>query len=122
MIPPAKATGFMAVFTRTMVSIVRSDMSDLTARQLAVFLKLYMEPSREHSVSSLALGLRLSKPTVSRALDRLEGLDLTKREFSIRDGRVVIARKTVAGAAFLRTIRRYADADEQPVHGAQARS
>jgi hypothetical protein len=38
------------VLMNTMVASVRSDATDFSARQLAVFLKAYLEPGVEHTV------------------------------------------------------------------------
>jgi DNA-binding MarR family transcriptional regulator len=91
----------------TMVASVRSDGPDLTNRQLAVFLKIYLEPSADQTVRGLAAVLNVSKPAITRALDRLEELDFTKREQDRLDRRSVIARRTPAGSAYLRTLSGY---------------
>jgi len=65
------ANPLLYVFMNTMVATVRSDTTDLTARQLAVFLKTYLEPATEHTVRRLAADLNISKPAITRALDRL---------------------------------------------------
>ena len=65
------ANPLLYVFMHTIVAAVRSDTTDLTARQLAVFLKAYLEPQTEHTVRGLAAELNVSKPAVTRALDRL---------------------------------------------------
>lgn len=48
----------------TMVASVSSDGPDLTARQLAVFLKVYLEPGTDHTVRGLAAELNVSKPAM----------------------------------------------------------
>ena len=91
----------------TLVANVSSDNPDLTARQLAVFLKIYLESGIEHTVRGLAADLNESKPAVTRAPDRLEALDFTKREKDRLDRRSVIARRTPTGSAHLRTLGGY---------------
>ncbi len=91
----------------TMISIVRSDMADLSARQLAVFLKIYLEPETEHTVRGLAADLKVSKPAITRALDRLEEAKFAKREEDKRDRRSVIVKKTTGGSAYVRTLSGY---------------
>ena len=44
----------------------------------------------------------MSKPAVTRALDRLSALGYLKRETDARDRRSVLVKRTVAGAVFLR--------------------
>ena len=90
-----------------LVSSVSGDGPDLTARQLAVFLKVYLEPSIDHTVRGSAAVLNVSKPAITRALDRLEELGFTKREKDALDRRSVIARRTPAGSAYVRTLGGY---------------
>jgi DNA-binding MarR family transcriptional regulator len=92
--------------TRNQLS-VRSDGPDLTARQLSVFLKVYLEPDVEQTVRGLAADLNISKPATSRALDRLAEFDFTKRETDPNDRRSVIAKRTPTGSAYLRTLSGY---------------
>jgi DNA-binding MarR family transcriptional regulator len=99
----------------TMVATVRSDTTDLSARQLAVFLKTYLEPATEHTVRGLAAALNVSKPAITRALDRLAESDFIKREHDTRDRRSIFVRRTSAGSAYLRTLNGYVnDAENQP--------
>jgi DNA-binding MarR family transcriptional regulator len=98
----------------TMVATVRSDTTDLSARQLAVFLKTYLEPATEHTVRGLAAALNISKPAITRALDRLAESDFIKREQDASDRRSIIVRRTSAGSAYLRTLNGYVnDAEKQ---------
>jgi DNA-binding MarR family transcriptional regulator len=91
----------------TMVASVRSDGPDLTARQLAVFLKIYLEPTTDPTVRGLAGVLNVSKPAITRALDRLEELDFAKRQTDPLDRRSIIAKRTSTGSAYLRTLGGY---------------
>ena len=95
------------VFMETLIASVRSDTTDLSARQLAVFLKVYLEPDTDHTVRGLAAVLNISKPAITRALDRLGKFDFIKRETDPHDRRSVIARRTQAGSAYLRTLNGY---------------
>jgi DNA-binding MarR family transcriptional regulator len=107
------ANPLLYVFMNTMVATVRSDTTDLTARQLAVFLKTYLEPETEHTVRRLAADLNISKPAITRALDRLTDSDFIRREKDANDRRSVIVRRTSAGSAYLRTLSGYVnDADK----------
>jgi DNA-binding MarR family transcriptional regulator len=102
------------IFRAAMVASVRSDNTDLTLRQLAVFLKVYSERDLEHTVRGLAATLNIAKPAITRALDRLAELDFIKREKDRMDRRSVIARRTPAGSAYLRTLGGYmAEASKQ---------
>ncbi len=74
---------------------------DLSHRQLAVLLTIYMlEPP--HTVSSLALALRISKPAICRALDHLSLHDLIRRKKDEKDRRIVYLLRTVSGSVLVR--------------------
>ena len=73
----------------TVVALVRRDGIDLTARQLGVFLTCYLNDG-PHTVRGLAASLDVSKPAITRALDRLGGLDLARRKVDPLDRRSVI--------------------------------
>ena len=53
----------------------------------------------------LAADLNVSKPAITRALDRLGELDLARRKLDPMDRRSVLVQRTVAGAALLRDLR-----------------
>jgi DNA-binding MarR family transcriptional regulator len=101
------AEPLLHILMRTMVSSVAGNGPDLTARQLAVFLKIYLEPGAEQTVRGLAAALNIPKPTVTRVLDRLEELVFARRETDKNNRRSVIARRTTTGAAYLRTLGGY---------------
>ena len=91
----------------TLIASVSDDGPDLSARQLAVFLKVYLEPAINHTVRGLAAALSISKPAITRALDRLEELEFMKRETDPHDRRSVIPRRTPNGSVYLRTLSGY---------------
>lgn len=80
---------------------VRGDMPDLTSRQMAVILLVYME-APPHTVRGLARELAVAKPAITRALDRLEGLGLVRRLADPDDRRSLLVGRTVAGSVYLR--------------------
>jgi DNA-binding MarR family transcriptional regulator len=82
------------------VDSVRSDEPDLTARQMAVLLLVYTTDP-PHTVRGLADRLRISKPAVTRALDRLAHYDFVRRKTDERDRRNVLVQRTVRGSVFL---------------------
>ena len=88
----------------TVVSLVRRDGPDLTARQLAVFLTCYLVEGG-HTVRGLAAELDVSKPAITRALDRLGEFDLARRKTDPADHRSILVQKTPKGSAFLRDIK-----------------
>jgi DNA-binding MarR family transcriptional regulator len=104
------ANPLLHILKDTLTASVASDGPDFTARQLSVFLKVYLEPRTEHTVRGLAAALNISKPSISRALDRLEEFDLTKREKDASDRRSVIVRRTPKGSTYLGTLNGYLNA------------
>lgn len=62
-----------------------------------------------HTVRGLALALKISKPAVSRALDRLGELGYIRRQRDDLDRRNVLVQKTIAGAGFLTDFSRLID-------------
>jgi DNA-binding MarR family transcriptional regulator len=88
----------------TIVALVRRDGADLSARQLGVFLTCYLHDGG-HTVRGLAAELNVSKPAITRALDRLGELDLARRKVDPMDRRSVLVQRTATGMAFLREMR-----------------
>ena len=86
---------------RATVAGVKRDAPDLTARQMAVLLSVYMT-TPSHTVRGLSATLLVSKPAVTRALDRLSELGLIKRKTDEADRRSVLVQRTVKGSVFLR--------------------
>jgi DNA-binding MarR family transcriptional regulator len=101
------ANPLLHILKDTLVASVASDGPDLSARQLTVFLKVYLEPGTEHTVRGLAEALNVSKPVITRALDRLEEADFAKRQKDPKDARSVIVKTTPNGSAYLRTLSGY---------------
>ncbi|GAN85815.1 MULTISPECIES: MarR family winged helix-turn-helix transcriptional regulator [Komagataeibacter] len=87
----------------TIVAMVRRDGPDLSARQLAVFLTCYLRDD-SHTVRGLAADLNVSKPAITRALDRLKALDLARRTPDPMDRRSVLIKRTLKGNAYLRDL------------------
>ena len=54
-----------------------------------------------HTVRGLAALLKVTKPVITRALDRMGELGLVDRERDPRDLRNVVIKRTVSGALFL---------------------
>jgi len=96
--------GLAGVLRRTIVELVRRDGHDLSARQFGVFLICYLE-NEAQTVRGLAEALDISKPAISRALDRLAEFELIKRKVDPADRRSVLVQRTQAGSAFFREIK-----------------
>jgi DNA-binding MarR family transcriptional regulator len=89
----------------TILDLVRRDSPDLTARQFGAFLTVYLAAG-PHTVRGLAAQLNVSKPAITRALDRLGELDLVRRKLDPQDRRSVLVQQTQGGRAFLAELRR----------------
>jgi DNA-binding MarR family transcriptional regulator len=98
------ADQMVGVLRDTVVALVRRDGPDLSARQLGVFLTCYLQDGA-HTVRGLAGELNVSKPAITRALDRLGELDLARRKVDPMDRRSVLVQRTLKGTAFLRDLR-----------------
>jgi DNA-binding MarR family transcriptional regulator len=104
------ANPLLHVLKDTLTASVASDGPDFSARQLSVLLKVYLEPGTEHTVRGLAAALNVSKPAITRALDRLQDFDFTKRETEASDRRSIVVRRTPKGTAYLGTLNGYLNA------------
>jgi len=98
------AEQLVGILRDTIVALVRRDGPDLSARQLGVFLTCYLQDGA-HTVRGLAADLNVSKPAITRALDRLGELDLARRKVDPMDRRSVLVQRTLKGTAFLRDLR-----------------
>ena len=88
---------------RLIVELVRREGPDLTARQLGVMLTCYTE-AEPQTVRGLAAQLEVSKPAITRALDRLSEFELVRRKTDPMDRRSVLIQRTSSGAAYVRSL------------------
>ncbi len=98
--PSLRPAQVLDVWRRTIVEGVRRDQPDLSTRQMAILLIVYTQPA-PHTVRGLAATLAISKPAVTRALDRLGQLDFVRRKTDEDDRRSVLVQRTVKGSVFL---------------------
>ncbi|KQM65725.1 MarR family transcriptional regulator [Sphingomonas sp. Leaf17] len=84
----------------TLIDYVRSGEPDLTNRQMALLLVVYLKPG-PHTVRGLARALNVSKPVVTRALNRLGALGYLRRQRDDSDKRNIFIAQTAEGADFL---------------------
>jgi len=96
---------------RTLIGYVRSGASDLTNRQMALLLLVYLTPG-PHTVRGLARILGVSKPVVTRALNTLGGLGYLRRERDQDDRRNVFVVRTNDGTNFLEGFKRFLRLDD----------
>lgn len=90
----------LASWMRTLVDYVRSGEPDLTNRQMALMLIVYIMPG-PHTVRGLADKLNVSKPVITRALNKLGALGYLRRERDEADRRNIFITRTSKGAHFL---------------------
>ena len=91
----------LEMWRKALTAYVRSDESDMTARQQAVLMTVAVTPG-PHTVRGLSVQLNIAKPAVTRALDVLEKNRLIKRTPDQSDLRSVHIERTVEGTAWLR--------------------
>jgi DNA-binding MarR family transcriptional regulator len=99
---------------QTLVGYVRSGQPDLTNRQMALLLLVYLTPG-PHTVRGLAQSLGVSKPVVTRALNTLGALGYLRRERDEADRRNIFIAATDTGAHFLEDFGGLIDGDA-PAH------
>jgi DNA-binding MarR family transcriptional regulator len=88
------------LWRNVLVTSVRRAGPDLSSRQLALLLTVYLTQP-PHTVRGLAATLNISKPAISRALDRLGRLGFIRRKRDDSDRRNVLVQRTVKGSVFL---------------------
>lgn len=103
----------MTIITQWMnglISYVRASEPDLTNRQLAVLMVVHYQHG-PHTVRALAKQLNVSKPVITRALDKLANLGFLMRQADESDGRNVFIVATTEGGHFLNKFEDYFEND-----------
>ena len=90
----------LTLWHRAALMQVRGDDPDLTVRQTAILLTIYLDPP-PHTVRGLAEHLGVTKPVITRALDTMGQMGLVKRRRDERDRRNVLIQRTVEGSEYL---------------------
>ena len=90
----------LALWLATLRTAVRGDTPDLSSRQMAILLTVFRDPP-PHTVRRLAAELNISKPAVSRALNRLCALGFVRRKVDSTDRRSILVQRALKGAMFL---------------------
>lgn len=83
-----------------LIRYVRSGRPDLTNRQMALMMLVHCREG-PHTVRGLAEQLNVSKPVVTRALNKLGSMEFVRRERDVSDRRNIFVRRTTRGAEFL---------------------
>ncbi len=92
---------------------VRNDGPDLSMRQWAILLTVYLNPGR-HTVRGLARDLNVPKPAISRALDALSILGFVRRVRDPEDKRIVLVQKTEQGSLYVDQFARLVEERSDP--------
>lgn len=95
-----RALKLVSQWMRTLVDYVRSGQPDLTNRQMALMMTVYVQPG-PHTVRGLADALNVSKPVITRALNKLSALGYLRRERDAADRRNIFVARTTKGTEFL---------------------
>jgi DNA-binding MarR family transcriptional regulator len=102
----------LSMWMRALIGYVRSGEPDLTNRQMALLMLVYLTPG-PHTVRGIAKVLGVSKPVVTRALNTLGGLGYLRRERDQDDRRNIFVVRTHEGAEFLEGFKRNLRAGEE---------
>ncbi len=97
----------------TLIDYVQSARPDLTNRQMALLMVVYLLPG-PHTVRGLAARLRVSKPVVTRALNTLGSLGYLRRQKDESDLRNIFIEQTPQGLAFLEEFAELIERTEGP--------
>lgn len=95
-----RPTQALRLWQQVTLSEVRDDAPDLTTRQTAILLSIYLDPP-PHTVRGLAARLNVTKPVITRALDTMGGLKFVSRHRDEQDRRNVLVKRTVEGALYV---------------------
>jgi DNA-binding MarR family transcriptional regulator len=104
----------------TLISYVRSGQPDLTNRQMALLLLVYLTPG-PHTVRGLANVLGVSKPVITRALNTLGTLGYLRRVRDEADRRNVFVARTSSGQEFLESFERNIEPEDSAQKSARER-
>lgn len=94
------APAILTTWRDVLADAVRSDGPDLSMRQWAILLTVYLNPG-PHTVRGLSRDLSVPKPAISRALDALSILGFVRRVRDETDRRIVLVQKTAEGAIYV---------------------
>lgn len=103
----------LSIWRDVTADVVRNDGPDLSLRQWAIMLTVYLNPG-PHTVRALARDLNVPKPAISRALDALSILGFIRRVRDDGDRRIVLVHKTPEGAIYLDRFSRILEERREP--------
>lgn len=95
-----RASQALRLWQQASLAQVLDDAPDLSARQMAILLTVYLDPP-PHTIRGLAAKLEVTKPVITRALDTMGSKKLLTRHRDEHDRRNVLIKRTVEGALFV---------------------
>ena len=95
----------LALWHRVTLASVIMKGPDLSSRQMAILMTVYLE-DKAHTVKSLSDRLNVTKAVITRALDTLTRYGFVERAPDLRDKRSIIVKRTPGGILHLQ---RFAD-------------
>jgi DNA-binding MarR family transcriptional regulator len=98
--PDLSSQKALSLWSAVIGDSVRAQGPDLSARQMAIMLSVYLDPPAR-TVRLLAAELEISKLAVTRALDVLSKLGFVRRARDPDDKRSVLIHRTVKGSVYL---------------------
>lgn len=90
----------LQLWQKATLDLVRDDEPDLSMRQMAILLTVYLE-APPHTVRDLAVKLSVTKPAITRALDTMGRMKLISRKRDVSDRRNVLIGRTVEGVLYI---------------------
>ncbi|PSJ59071.1 MarR family transcriptional regulator [Kumtagia ephedrae] len=95
-----RPTQALRLWQQVALSEVEAGRPDLSMRQMAILLTVYLDPP-PHTVRGLAARLGVTKPVITRALDTMGAMKLLTRRRDETDRRNVLVGRTVEGALYV---------------------
>jgi DNA-binding MarR family transcriptional regulator len=94
------ASRYLGLIRGALLDLVRRDGRDLTTRQLTTLLAVYLQ-DEVYSVGTLTKMLNITRPGMTRILDRLVEANLVSRAGNTEDRRLVLVHRTTEGARYV---------------------
>jgi DNA-binding MarR family transcriptional regulator len=95
---------------------------DLSLRQLTVYFKVYTSAIQTWTVRALAEEMNVSKPAITRALDRLAEFNFIQRKTDPLDRRSILVQKTSGGLRYYADLGKIVFAQAFAIKSKQAQS
>lgn len=94
----------MNQWSDVLMSVVREDKQILTARQMAILIRVCTK-NESQTIRGLSADLNIPPPAVVRSVDRLEAFHYVKRYEDPRSMRSVLIHPTIFGLTWLQNLK-----------------